>query len=477
MSNPDNIKSLEVQSRRNAKRVVLMYWLALFFLGSGVAVGLGFQVINPRFVAPNDEYHDQFIGVEWHPENCSGCHAANYNEWKGTAHGGSEYFTNATDQYVNTTGGVLIPIGTFNASCAHCMATRSANVSGTITYWDIGVTCAACHDAPGVINHTATPCGQCHITDDVRPRQYGDYLKSAHYNTLSDLLARPEATDSCLHCMAGQGLYADEIGFNLTLSNPALVTITCATCHDPHNAQHPMQLRKEDSTELCGSCHQEAADMFTGEADNSPSLHYEYGVECTSCHGYQMSTRGVYTNHTWILDRPLGPDCAGCHGWEFTCKKSGCHVTFSESKIVSWFEGEANISALLNEYTELLANVTTKVDEAKDTPRVSMTKIDSAYDLIDDAQLLFDFVNGDPHRGSQNPTLAATKMLTAINKLNLAYNLADEAIAEIPSEEPSSEEPSSDEGDEGTPGFEIVGVLAILSLLSILALLVRRKEY
>jgi hypothetical protein len=86
-------------------------------------------------------------------------------------------------------------------------------------------------------------------------------------------------------------------------------------------------------------------------------------------------------------------------------------------------------------------------------------------------------VNGDPHRGSQNPTLAATKMLTAINKLNLAYNLADEAIAEIPSEEPSSEEPSSDEGDEGTPGFEIVGVLAILSLLSILALLVRRKEY
>jgi predicted CXXCH cytochrome family protein len=440
MNDESQNEALIDQSRWSAKRVVLFYWLALFFVGAGVTVGLGFQLANPRYTAPNNP-HETF-SEPWHSENCT-CHVTNRNQWSQTGHATGTVQYNSSHILIHDT---YVTNEEFAANCSHCMATRAEEVAGVIVWWDLGVTCAACHD-PGVVNHTASVCGQCHT-----PSQYGDYLNSGHYDSLNDLLASDDKADWCLHCMAGQGLYAEDILFNLTLSNPELATISCQTCHDPHSAQNAVQLRYANSTELCGQCHQEGKALFTGAEDASPSKHYALGLNCADCHGYQLDREGM--NHTWLLDLP------------HTCAQTGCHTTNAATRIAEKEAFQANITALLAEFDTLLADATAKANEANNTGGIDQTAVESAFTLIADAETLADLVSHDPHTGFQNPALARAKMLTAIEKLNQAYDIADEAIKDTQSEEE----------DDGVPGFLFIDILILASLVSAITLAVRKRN-
>ncbi|MFW9915800.1 MAG: cytochrome c3 family protein [Candidatus Thorarchaeota archaeon] len=446
MSEESQIETMIDQSRWSAKRVVLFYWLALFFVGAGVTVGLGFQLTHPHFTAPNNP-HETF-SEPWHPENCT-CHVTNRNQWSHTGHATGVVQYNSSHILIG--GTVYVTNEEFAANCSHCMATRAETVGGVVVWWDLGVTCAACHD-PGVINHTASVCGQCHTGGADFPRQLGDYLNSAHYDSLNDLLASDDKADWCLHCMAGQGLYAEDVLFNLTLSNPELATISCQTCHDPHSALNAVQLRYTNSTELCGQCHQEAKALFTGAEDDSPSKHYSLGLNCADCHGYQLGRDEV--NHTWLPDLP------------HTCSQTGCHTTNTAVRIAEMEEFQANITALLAEFDTLLADVTAKAKEANNTEDIDETAVESAFALIADAEALADLVSYDPHTGFQNPALARSKMLTAIEKLNQAYDIADEAIKDTKSEEE----------DDGVPGFLFIDILILVSLVSAITLAVRKRN-
>lgn len=420
------------QRKWNSKRFFLFYWIGIMFLGTGFAVGLGTTVLNPKFSFTSTSAHPTYEG-EWHPDDCSTCHSSQVEKWNETAHAESSRKVNST--HVEIAGQTNVTQEQFDSSCGHCMATGWDNSTGTVTYWDEVVTCASCHETPGETNLTSELCGKCH-TGSHHP-QYPDHSQSAHNNSFDDLLASGHAGDNCLHCMSGQGTYMDD----LTLDDTFLTSVSCGTCHDPHDATNELQLREADQTELCGSCHGGSSrhttyDMFTGEDNKHKS------ADCTSCHGYQLSGEDVSVNHTWTVTTD---SCAQCHNDNAT----------------RWtrMEGiQGNITDLLTEFETQLENVSAKVDETNTTYGITNTAVNESYILIDEAEALIMFVESDMSLGFHNPTLAEEKVKLALLKLNEAYAKAETAT-----------------GGSGTPGFELVTILAAISLLSV-ALLLRRKR-
>ncbi|MHA2369834.1 MAG: hypothetical protein ACXADX_13530, partial [Candidatus Hodarchaeales archaeon] len=106
METAQELETLQEQSRWSAKRVVLIYWFALMFLGSGAAIGLGFTALNPTYLATEGYDHSKI--TDPHPENCTECHDDTVQEWNDTGHAnpysqGWYIFTNASGSFVNWT--------------------------------------------------------------------------------------------------------------------------------------------------------------------------------------------------------------------------------------------------------------------------------------------------------------------------------------------------------------------------------------
>ncbi len=453
-----SISELRTQSNWSGKRVVLFYWMGILFLGTGVAIGLGTQFISPKYTSPSTTNHIT-VPEPWHPDTCQTCHPTEYNDWLGTGMGSG---TTSNGSHVFMGESTVKTIAEFNASCAHCMATRYDNSSGSVVYWDFSVTCAVCHD-PGVVNHSAYVCGACHY-GPAGPR-LEDYVNSGHYQSLNDMLATGEAEDSCLHCMSGQGTYwpgnyeALGVEYNLWLNNTDLTTIACATCHDPMDPSNATQLRNNKVLDLCGRCHN-APDAVTTVLMFTDVNNPHNAFNCTNCHGYDLEwiendLGGFDTgmNHTWLLDLP------------HTCDQSGCHDSGTVDERIAWKnEVQGNITDLLTDFDTLLETVKVKANEANKTEDTNQEKVDSAFALIEEAETLANFVKYDSSTGFHNPDLAEFKLYTAISKLTQANTLAQEAIDKA-------------EEDEGLiPGFELVGFLLAIKLLGITVLYLRRKQ-
>jgi predicted CXXCH cytochrome family protein len=293
----------------------------------------------------------------------------------------------------------------------------------------------------------------CHIPKGVS--QFDD-KKAAHANSLDGLLASDHAQDFCLHCMAGQALFADPA--DLTVANADnLSNIFCATCHDPHDATNENQLRRASVTELCGECHGDSADMLKDVSDwRTTSPHNE--LDCTDCHGSQFvpahnSSRGwvdaaYELNHSWALDVPDA------------CER--CHIGQNATQAATMATIQADIGELMDMVEDEIANATDKADEAKNVTGVDQAKVNNSYDLIEEAEDLFDAVEGDNSMGFHNPDLAEEKLLLALTKLKEAYTTAADAI---------------DSAAAGPiPGFELLGILLALSLISLLVTIRRRKR-
>ncbi|MFX0052599.1 MAG: ammonia-forming cytochrome c nitrite reductase subunit c552 [Candidatus Hermodarchaeota archaeon] len=435
-------EKLVSQSKWSGKRVVLLYWFSIAFLGTAAAAGLGAGVLNPKYSFDAVQMDHSSITDPWGPQDCTGayCHNDSVDTWNETGHAHAAVpFTNTTGDFVEIAGSRNVTRAQFDSSCGHCMATGWDNSTGTVIYWDFGVTCAACHE-PGVINYTAASCGNCH-TGSHHP-QYPDYQKSAHSQSMDDLLASDHAGDHCLHCMSGQGLYAEE---ELSLDDTFLTSINCATCHDPHDATNSTQLREADVTDLCGECHSGgrhgSLDMLT---DTETTSAHRY-IDCTSCHGYQLDSYGeAGVNHTWAVTTD------GC---------STCHSNPTERwTLMEDIQGD--ITALMDEYETLYENVTKKVDEANETAGVDEALINDSFDLIAEAEALFIAVDGDGSEGFHNPDLAEAKLKLALTKLDEAYAKAEEAVA----------------GGGDVPGFEVFTVLAAISVLAVGVLLYKKRR-
>ncbi|MHA2173564.1 MAG: ammonia-forming cytochrome c nitrite reductase subunit c552 [Candidatus Hodarchaeales archaeon] len=431
------------KSKWSGRRVVLFYWFAIAFMGTAAAAGLGTTLLEPSF--KYEAFDHSGMPDPFHPEDCDTCHSSTVDSWNATAHSDASSF-NGTHVLVGAFGQSPYNLTAFNASsCAHCMATGWENSTGTPTYESFGVTCAACHSAPGVVNDTIDTCGKCHGQAD-------EVSVSAHSNSLDDLLTNDHAADYCLHCMSGQGQYANTTGLD-PFTDPSLTSINCATCHDPHDPTNDHQLREAETQDLCGTCHGGSSrhttyDMLTDAT--TPSAHGNF--DCTECHGYYWGTDhgqpAELINHTWTLVL------------EDACDK--CHVGQNATRIAALEDIQTDVTALMTEIESQVTNVSAKVDQANDTSGVDQTKVDNAYALIDEAEALLMFVEADESTGFHNPDLAEQKLQLALTKLDEAYAAAVDAT---PADTTTT-----------TKGTSASGILLALSILSVVVLFRKKRR-
>ncbi|MHA1994102.1 MAG: multiheme c-type cytochrome [Candidatus Hodarchaeales archaeon] len=466
------------QSKWNGRRVVLFYWFAIAFMGTAVAAGLGASILEPSFKFEQADHSS--ITDPWHPEDCVACHSDTVDQWNDTWHSefvGDKLVVNETHVIRYGNNPFMPPsvwtLDEFAADGGCCMVTRWENTTqpGDLTpsgsLWDYGVTCAACHEEPGVVNENPVQCAGCHVPGG---NQYANWAKSAHSESLDDLLASGHAKSSCLHCMAGSATYADLSEVDPT--DASLGNIWCATCHDPHDASinaaeasstmgpNGHQLRAATTNDLCGNCHTQFDFLTDAGNDSQHST-----LSCTDCHGYrwlpEYNSTDRFGNPTVV---PAGFASLN-HTWEFSPFPEACSLCHTDSNVslglfvnattvwtaMQGYVGE--VETLVGLYDTKLTNVSAKVEEANTTKGVDQAVVDAAYDLLDEADDLADAYDTAFH----NPTLAKEKLQLALVKLDQAYAKAVEAI----------------DGAKSAPGF---GWLVVFPVFGMLAIIVRKKR-
>jgi hypothetical protein len=490
----DQEEKLIRKRKWHPSRVLLLYWVTVIFVGTATAAGLGATILNPKYSFDAvDDSHPTFA-EPWHPENCTTCHEEIVEAWNQTWH--SQYV--GAKLVVDPVTGDIVrwynsPVGpptmlrynsTINPNTSEgmcCMVTNWENTTQpgdtvpTGTYWDLGVTCAACHDTPGEVDPAVVVCGSCHGPG---VDAYGGWNTSAHSQSLDTLLASEHADDSCIHCMSGQATYMDVTG--MAVNDTSLTPIVCVTCHDPHdsstNAGAPSelmspwtnpytgvkygpggsQLRTATTNELCGKCHVDAYELLSDTIYSSEHKN----LECSDCHGYrwipehtEIATGGPSAGQEVTV--PAGMDLDLNHSWTFEPFPEACGMCHENNNVTRWNTmQEMDYVDLMETYETQLENVTAKAGEAENKSGVDEAKVDNVNDLIDEAEDLADAAK----LGFHNPDLAAEKAKLALAKLDEAYAAAEDAI------------------DTAAPGFEWIGVLLVLSLLGIVTVLFRKKR-
>lgn len=244
----------------------------------------------------------------------------------------------------------------------HAVGTTDVNESGWVRHnggFDEvpteklqGVQCESCHgplaDLDGQIrtDHAAlgvgdslllavgTPgallgCGRCHEAADAGASdRVSEWSASAH--AVSHLASEEgvgAGDPSCAGCHTAQGFVARMTGAAApatTLEAP--LPITCAACHDPHDASHHASLRRDLRDDVCRQCHTDEAhaELATPHAPHAQMFAatggYEYGEVLGSSPHSNIATEGCATchnssaegaiRHTFTAD-PLS--CAACH--------------------------------------------------------------------------------------------------------------------------------------------------------------------
>jgi hypothetical protein len=500
------------QSKWSGRRVVLFYWFAIIFLGTSAAVGLGTTVLAPSYKV---EAADPHAGIyePWHPDDCVACHPDEVGNWSETWHAtmvgeyveGNDALNGSRMSYNSThfwrtpktpanesdlTDMSNIQYWTynqiFNASGQQCcMTTRWGNVTvinattgatlwvtndtklenWTSNIWDIGVSCAACHDEPGEVDLSYRTCSGCHTPGG---RQWMGYVQSEHYNSLDDLLASGginSLTGDLHYSYVGQSTYMDASMMNVS----DYYTITCVTCHDPHDAsinwgdthlndnfqfspytnpytgevfgKNGSQLRAATVNDLCGNCHEISLNttVITGSYFLDPTDHED--LACTDCHGYTYSPEVKAANGTVTENSSVS---SLNHNWVFGGDGNDCGVCHDENASTVWATWQAyvvkfgNLTDAKASYATNLAAATAKYEEAKSTPGVDIDKLANAWALIEEAKDLAEPSERTFHNPEQGVASDIEKLALAVTKLKDAVDEATDAIPEPTTTECSS---------------------------------------
>lgn len=173
-------------------------------------------------------------------------------------------------------------------------------------------------------------CAQCHAEEPyhIFPQQW-ELSGHADKNAQAFWYPIGEERASCVRCHSGAGYIDWAAGLPEEDQRFNYQVITCAVCHDPHNAENPNQLRVFDSVLLpdgtevadagpsatCMSCHNARRDPVSSvdsavESGRLSTPHY-------STAGELMYSVGGYT---WGEDIPTSPHgaivedaCVSCH--------------------------------------------------------------------------------------------------------------------------------------------------------------------
>ena len=280
---------------------------------------------------------------------CGNCHVEKQGDWIGTAH------ADAWDGLQASPGAQAVCEGCHTVGELGNTVTDIAgyHATGEARYED--VQCESCH-GPGLA-HASNPldanaplppvsvgvdltqgCGECH--SDTHHPFVEEWSQSRH--GLMD--PYPQGRADCESCHTGEGAlqvfapnaeYLEQASVEGNLTNN--LPITCAVCHDPHDASNPGQLRfpiDEPDVELnlCMKCHHKRAEPDLGTAGTStrsphspqgPLLlgeigsvgwtppNFAYNVErIRGTHGSEANTRLCATCHVNSYDA-TDPDTGG----------------------------------------------------------------------------------------------------------------------------------------------------------------------
>jgi hypothetical protein len=212
------------------------------------------------------------------PLKCSVCHTDKFAGWQGTHH------ASAFREQIDGEGS-----SHFNEGCIQCHAlghdtTPAADNGGfddiarlvawafpenlEAGNWDAmhpdlqnvsNVQCESCHGAgsahvaaggnPALITMSTSSgdCAQCH---DAEPYHLINQQWNSSRHAIATRYPTGEGRESCVGCHSGVGFIDRADGIPQAERRTDWEAIVCATCHDPHVAENPHQLRKVDGVTL-----------------------------------------------------------------------------------------------------------------------------------------------------------------------------------------------------------------------------------
>jgi predicted CXXCH cytochrome family protein len=257
---------------------------------------------------------------------CGNCHVGRQGDWKQTAH---------ADAWATLQASASPQA--FCEAC-HTVSSRGNMVTETNVGWVAtanpryqDVQCEACH-GPG-LDHVTQPdspgsqplafislgegvdlgCAQCH--SGVHRPFAEEWADSGHGNLNDSPIGRP----TCEACHEGKGALL-AWGVKATFSpqdEAGPVPITCAVCHDPHDARHDGQLRFSVTApaveqNLCMKCHSQRGepDMASFRAPHAPEGPLLLGIGGWWPPNLEYSPGDILGTHGTEANPRL---CAGCH--------------------------------------------------------------------------------------------------------------------------------------------------------------------
>lgn len=273
---------------------------------------------------------------------CGNCHIGKQKAWEQTAHAGAWHTLEAS--------------GSSRELCESChsVSSRGNHVTETNVGWVAtkdpryqDVQCESCH-GPG-LNHVTNPdapgnkplaplavgtdltlgCGQCH--SGVHRPFVEDWQASAHGN-LRPAQATNPACSECHEAKAVLEAWGVKATFMEQEDQSTLLPITCAVCHDPHDARNEGQLRfamSEPVVErnLCMKCHHKRGepDPTTFRGPHSPEGPLLLGTGGWWPPNFEYPQGSIVGTHGSEANPRL---CATCHvnDYQYTDQETGAFV-------------------------------------------------------------------------------------------------------------------------------------------------------
>jgi predicted CXXCH cytochrome family protein len=313
-----------VEWRRTAEVAILA---ATFLLGA-----CGEDIVYrdlPDFSSP-PEGAANFLGYSDETNKrtvCGNCHVGKQADWQQTAHASAWHDLESS--------------GASQASCEVCHSVSAngnlvteTNVAYTSTkderYHD--VQCESCH-GPGLTHVTnpdlstnvplasiaasSTPtngCGECHSGTH---NPFAEQWASSRH--AKDVGSRGDPTRSCSACHEAKGAlqaWGVSTAF-IEATSTESHAITCAVCHDPHDATNPKQLRfpvdePNLETNLCMKCHYRRAqpEVTSSQGPHSPQGPLLLGEAGWFPPNFQYPPKALVGSHGTDRNPKL---CATCH--------------------------------------------------------------------------------------------------------------------------------------------------------------------
>jgi predicted CXXCH cytochrome family protein len=388
-------------------------WLAPALLAVALGACTNEKIVyqtRAPFNPPPDGAFLGYFDVATQQTTCGNCHVRVQGSWVSTKHADAWADLQASGHATSSCNGchAVSELGNDAAAAA------GINVTTDPAYYD--VQCESCHGAG--LTHVQSPtaeneplahmsadtgaqngCGGCH---EGSHEPYVDQWKqSAHGG--GEALSHAGGNASCAPCHEGKAAMTAKFGVTgnfVEKGSATLEYISCAVCHDPHDASNEGQLRASisvtDTTNLCIRCHsRKATPPWPASTTTSRGAHGAQGLLVIGQNvgwippGFAYDPSLIVSSHGSSANARL---CATCHvnsrtvtdaGGAFkyqdvghmfeaipctdaegipvpgscdlsqrdfsACSNAGCHIGGPASARAAYITGITNLNNLLNQ--------------------------------------------------------------------------------------------------------------------------------